>query len=82
MNSRFSIVTTSIVITYYYQNKFIDFIPKSYCSGNNSLLDAVGNTPLIYLKTLSEATGCTIYGKAEYMNPTGSVKDRYVHYYI
>jgi len=36
----------------------------------------VGNTPLIKLKALSEKTGCTILGKAEFMNPGGSVKDR------
>ena len=37
---------------------------------------AVGNTPLIRLVRASEATGCTILGKAEFMNPCGSVKDR------
>ena len=37
---------------------------------------AVGNTPLIRLHALSEATGCEILGKAEFMNPGGSVKDR------
>jgi cysteine synthase len=37
---------------------------------------AVGNTPLIRLRRASEATGCTILGKAEFMNPGGSVKDR------
>ncbi len=37
---------------------------------------AVGNTPLIYLQKPSEITGCTILGKAEFMNPSGSVKDR------
>jgi cysteine synthase A len=37
---------------------------------------AVGNTPLIRLKRASEATGCDILGKAEFMNPGGSVKDR------
>jgi len=36
----------------------------------------VGNTPLIRLRRLSELTGCTILGKAEFMNPGGSVKDR------
>src|SRR6185295_2032196 len=36
----------------------------------------VGNTPLIRLSTLCEATGCEIYGKAEFLNPGGSVKDR------
>ncbi len=39
-------------------------------------VDAVGNTPLIHLAGLSRATGCEIYGKAEFMNPGGSVKDR------
>ena len=37
---------------------------------------AVGNTPLIRLNALSDATGCEILGKAEFMNPGGSVKDR------
>jgi cysteine synthase A len=37
---------------------------------------SIGNTPLIYLKSLSELTGCEIFGKAEFMNPGGSVKDR------
>src|SRR4051812_50104431 len=37
---------------------------------------AIGNTPLIRLRHASEATGCTILGKAEFMNPGGSVKDR------
>ena len=36
----------------------------------------VGNTPLIRLQRLSELTGCEILGKAEFMNPAGSVKDR------
>ena len=36
----------------------------------------VGNTPLIRLRRVSEATGCEILGKAEFMNPAGSVKDR------
>ena len=39
-------------------------------------LAAIGNTPLIRLRGASEATGCDIYGKAEFMNPGGSVKDR------
>ena len=37
---------------------------------------AIGNTPLIRIRSLSEATGCEILGKAEFMNPGGSVKDR------
>jgi cysteine synthase len=39
-------------------------------------IDAIGNTPLIKLRHASEATGCTILGKAEFMNPGQSVKDR------
>jgi cysteine synthase A len=39
-------------------------------------VDAVGRTPLIRLRRISEETGCEIYGKAEFMNPGGSVKDR------
>ncbi len=42
----------------------------------NGFAEAVGNTPLIRLNTLSEETGCEILGKAEFMNPGGSVKDR------
>jgi cysteine synthase A len=40
------------------------------------LAAAIGNTPLIRLRRASQATGCTILGKAEFMNPGGSVKDR------
>src|ERR1700712_4898554 len=40
------------------------------------VVDAIGNTPLIKLKQASELTGCTILGKAEFMNPGQSVKDR------
>ncbi|WP_377505096.1 cysteine synthase A [Octadecabacter sp. R77987] len=42
----------------------------------SDLADTVGNTPLIKLRAASEATGCTILGKAEFMNPGQSVKDR------
>ncbi len=44
--------------------------------------DAVGNTPLIKLAKASERTGCTILGKAEFLNPGGSVKDRAAKYII
>ena len=43
---------------------------------NHDVVEAIGNTPLIKLKQASEATGCTILGKAEFMNPGQSVKDR------
>lgn len=42
----------------------------------NGFLDTVGNTPLLRLDSFSEATGCEILGKAEFLNPGGSVKDR------
>lgn len=44
--------------------------------GKTTILEQIGNTPLLYLQEVSEATGCDIYGKAEFMNPGGSVKDR------
>ncbi|MFP8877419.1 MAG: pyridoxal-phosphate dependent enzyme, partial [Myxococcota bacterium] len=44
--------------------------------------DAIGNTPLIRLRKASEQTGCTILGKAEFLNPGGSVKDRAARYMI
>jgi cysteine synthase A len=43
---------------------------------SEGIIEAIGNTPLIALKRASEATGCTILGKAEFMNPGQSVKDR------
>ena len=42
----------------------------------DDFIQSVGNTPLIKLKAASEITGCNIYGKAEFLNPGGSVKDR------
>jgi cysteine synthase len=48
----------------------------------NSVLDTIGNTPLIKLQRASDETGCTILGKAEFMNPGQSVKDRAALYII
>ena len=42
----------------------------------DDFVDTVGNTPLVKLRRASEETGCTILGKAEFMNPGQSVKDR------
>src|ERR1700730_9235484 len=42
----------------------------------NGIVEAIGNKPLIKLERVSAATGCTILGKAEFMNPGQSVKDR------
>lgn len=47
-----------------------------HSSPARGLLGSIGNTPLIRLNRASEATGCEILGKAEFMNPGGSVKDR------
>ncbi len=47
-----------------------------------SVLDAIGNTPLIRLRHASEITGCEILGKAEFMNPGASVKDRAALYIV
>src|SRR5882672_3932812 len=48
----------------------------------NGIAEAIGNTPLIKLRRASEQTGCTILGKAEFMNPGQSVKDRAALYII
>src|SRR3954449_6035051 len=49
---------------------------------NHDVVEAIGNTPLIKLKRASEQTGCTILGKAEFLNPGQSVKDRAALYII
>lgn len=48
----------------------------------DGMIGAIGNTPLIKLRRLSEETGCQILGKAEFLNPGGSVKDRAALYII
>ena len=49
---------------------------KLLSSQPQNFLDLVGNTPLVRLNAVSDATGCEIYGKCEFANPGGSVKDR------
>ena len=51
-------------------------MPHASTAIADGLLGAIGHTPLIRLNRASAATGCTILGKAEFMNPGGSVKDR------
>ncbi|MGN6487220.1 MAG: pyridoxal-phosphate dependent enzyme, partial [Devosia sp.] len=46
------------------------------------VISAIGNTPLIRLNRVSDATGCEIWGKAEFLNPGQSVKDRAALYII
>ncbi len=43
---------------------------------HDGFIETIGNTPLIRLRAVSEATGCEILGKAEFLNPGGSIKDR------
>ena len=40
----------------------------------SSVIDLIGNTPLIYLKKPSELSGCNVYGKAEFLNPVSRLK--------
>ena len=54
----------------------LDNNPALAQAAATGLLGAIGNTPLIRLRRLSDETGCNILGKAEFMNPGGSVKDR------
>jgi cysteine synthase A len=56
--------------------------PRIEASICDDFVAAVGNTPLIKLRKASELTGCTILGKAEFMNPGGSVKDRAAKYIV
>src|SRR5262249_18181428 len=51
-------------------------LPGRSMQFSDGIVGAIGNTPLIKLRRASEATGCTILGKAEFMNPGQSVKDR------
>ncbi|KAK8123524.1 Cysteine synthase 1 [Apiospora kogelbergensis] len=49
---------------------------------SRGLTEAIGNTPLIRLNKLSDQTKCEVLGKAEFMNPGGSIKDRAAHYVV
>lgn len=64
------------------QGKFYTSVPSKCNEIRDGLLGTIGNTPLIELKSLSEATGCRILAKAEFLNPGGSVKDRPAAYII
>jgi cysteine synthase len=60
----------------YKQPHGLIFKKANFMQIRDGFVDAVGNTPLIKLRKASEITGCTILGKAEFLNPGGSVKDR------
>jgi len=57
-------------------------ISKAQRIAQDGFVSAIGNTPLIRMKKLSEETGCEILGKAEFQNPGGSVKDRAALYVV
>ncbi|KAF2483368.1 tryptophan synthase beta subunit-like PLP-dependent enzyme [Neohortaea acidophila] len=57
-------------------------ISKAQRVAKDGFVSAIGNTPLIKLKKLSEETGCEVLGKAEFQNPGGSVKDRAALYVV
>ena len=48
----------------------------------NSILDAIGNTPLVRLNKVADQSGASVYAKCEFMNPAGSIKDRMARYII
>lgn len=52
------------------------------CLVSSGVLDSIGNTPLMRLNVASDVTGCSIYAKAEYLNPGGSIKDRIARHII
>jgi cysteine synthase A len=52
------------------------------CLVTSGVLDSIGHTPLVRLQRASEATGCDIFAKAEFMNPGGSIKDRIARYIV
>lgn len=52
------------------------------CLVTSGVLDSIGCTPLMKLSSASETTGCSIYAKAEYLNPGGSIKDRIAKHII
>ncbi|KAI9696159.1 MAG: Cysteine synthase 1 [Bogoriella megaspora] len=57
-------------------------ISKAQRIAEDGFVDAIGKTPLIRMKRLSEETGCEVLGKAEFQNPGGSVKDRAALYVV
>ena len=74
------LLSAAVISAATYVYYFADFIRSNHSrhyahsdKGRESqdLLNSIGNTPLIFLPALSAETGCRIYGKAEYCNPTG-----------
>ncbi|KAH1211351.1 Cysteine synthase 2 [Glycine max] len=68
-----AVIFISVALTTYFISKKKK---KESRKKKKGLVDAIGNTPLIRINSLSAATGCQILGKCEFLNPGGSVKDR------
>ncbi|XP_059282974.1 cysteine synthase 2 [Lycium ferocissimum] len=64
------------IFSYYFHCKTTQQKSSRRKKRRNGVIAAIGNTPLIRISSLSDATGCEILGKAEFLNPGGSVKDR------
>ncbi|WP_405242069.1 cysteine synthase A [Lentisalinibacter salinarum] len=64
----------------------VQFVPcpreRPTCLVTSGVLDSIGCTPLMLLRSASEETGCQVYAKAEYLNPGGSIKDRIARHMI
>ncbi|KAM5584490.1 cysteine synthase 2 [Rosa sericea] len=69
-------VTMALLSVVLYKSKKTKTALPSNKNPRNGLVGAIGNTPLIRINSLSDATGCEILGKCEFLNPGGSVKDR------
>ncbi|KAL2316648.1 hypothetical protein Fmac_030524 [Flemingia macrophylla] len=67
-------ILVSLALTYLFHDRHAKKMKKT--KSNNGVVDAIGNTPLIRINSLSDATGCQILAKCEFLNPGGSVKDR------
>ncbi|KAK8959057.1 hypothetical protein KSP40_PGU008225 [Platanthera guangdongensis] len=85
-NELFGVATLSIALVSYllFSHQLSSLLPwrkphkisNKKRKGRRGLVDAIGNTPLLRINSLSEATGCEILAKAEFLNPGGSIKDR------
>ncbi|KHN23847.1 Cysteine synthase 2 [Glycine soja] len=71
-----AVIFISVALTTYFISKKKKKKKKESRKKKKGLVDAIGNTPLIWINSLSAATGCQILGKCEFLNPGGSVKDR------
>jgi len=73
----FALAMGSAAFLVWYRQKLRTCYKSDRSQGTkDGVLGAIGGTPLVLIRSLSELTGCTVYGKCEFLNPGGSVKDR------